>query len=132
MMRRRMLQLVVVLAPFAAACASAAGGGQRDSRDVITAVQIARTQAQTAHDAVEQLQPQWLTSRGATSLTDPTPTEASVFQDGLHVGGLEFLKTVNVIDIAELRYFAAGTASARFGMGHQRGVIEIVRKGAGR
>jgi hypothetical protein len=52
--------------------------------------------------------------------------------DGIQVGTLDYLKTLYVIDIAELRYYPAGTASARFGMGHQRGVIDIVRKGAGR
>ena len=130
-MTKRLL-LIAAFSPFVVACASTAGGGVRQNRDLITAVQIAGTQAQNAYEAIEQLQPQWLNSRGATSLTDTTPTEASVFQDGLHVGGLEYLKTVNVIDVAQLRYHAAGPASARFGMGHQRGVIEIVRKGSGR
>jgi hypothetical protein len=113
---------------FAAACAGAASGS-RENRQLITAAQIERTQAQNAYDAIERLEPSWLTSRGATSITDSTPTEASVFQYGIHVGGLEFLKTVNVIDVAELRYYPAGQATARFGMGHQRGVIEIIRKG---
>ena len=132
MMRKTLLVLAALLAPLTAACASGGAAGPRESRDVITAAQIARTQALNAYEAIEQLQPQWLTSRGATSLTDPTPTEASVFMDGLQVGGLEYLKTQNVIDIAELKYYPAGQATARFGMGHQRGVIEIIRKGAGR
>ena len=130
-MHRRLLLLAALLVPLTAACAARAGG-PRENRDVITAAQIARTQALNAFEAIEQLQPQWLNSRGATSLTDPTPTEASVFIDGLQVGGLEYLKTQNVIDIAELKYYPAGPATARFGMGHQRGVIEIIRKGAGR
>jgi hypothetical protein len=127
-MRKRLL-LIAALLPLAASCASRAGTGPGSSRDVITAAQIARTQAQNAYEAIDQLQPQWLTSRGATSLTDPTPTEASVFMNGIHVGGLDHLRTVQVIDIAELRYYAAGPASARFGLGHQRGVIDIIRKG---
>ena len=129
-MRNRLLLMAATLLPVAAACASTGAGGA--NRDVITAAQIAGTQAQNVHEAIERLQPQWLTNRGATSLTDPTPTEASVFMDGMQVGTIEYLKTVPVIDIAELRYFPAGPASARFGMGHQRGVIEIVRKGTGR
>jgi hypothetical protein len=130
-MRKTLLLLAAMLVPLTASCAARAGA-PRESRDVITAAQIARTQAQNAYEAIEQLQPQWLSSRGATSLTDPTPTEASVFMDGMHVGNLEHLKTVAVIDISELKYYAAGPASARFGMGHQRGVIEIVRRGIGR
>ena len=129
---RTKLWIVAMLLPLITACASGGAAGTRESRDLITAAQIARTNAQSAYEAIEQLQPQWLTSRGVTSITDDTPTEASVFQEGMHVGRLEYLKTVNVIDIAELRYYPAGPASARFGMGHQRGVIEIVRKGTGR
>ena len=129
-MRKILFLIAIMVVPLTTTCAPRAAG-PRESRDLITAVQIARTQAQNAYEAIEQLQPQWLNSRGATSLTDTTPTEASVFVDGLHVGGLEYLKTVNVIDVAELKYHAAGPASARFGMGHQRGVIEIIRKGTG-
>ena len=129
---RTKLWIIALLLPLITACASGGAAGTRESRDLITAAQIARTNAQSAYEAIEQLQPQWLTSRGVTSITDDTPTEASVFQEGMHVGRLEYLKTVNVIDIAELRYYPAGPASARFGMGHQRGVIEIVRKGTGR
>jgi|SRR5688572_7947442 hypothetical protein len=129
---RTKLWIIALLLPLISACASGGAAGTRESRDLITAAQIARTNAQSAYEAIEQLQPQWLTSRGVTSITDDTPTEASVFQEGMHVGRLEYLKTVNVIDIAELRYYPAGPASARFGMGHQRGVIEIVRKGTGR
>jgi hypothetical protein len=126
-MRNRVLLIAATILPLAAGCASTAGSSQ--NRDVITAEQIARTQAENAHAAIERLQPQWLTSRGPVSITDNTPTEASVFMDGINVGGVEYLKTVNVIDIAELRYYPAGTAGARFGMGFQRGVIEIIRKG---
>jgi hypothetical protein len=35
---------------------------------------------------------------------------------------------MRVIDVTEVRYWTAGQASARFGMGHPRGVIEITRR----
>jgi hypothetical protein len=47
---------------------------------------------------------------------------------GTMLGKAEALRDVPVIDVAEVRYWDAGQAAARFGMGHPRGVIEITRK----
>lgn len=117
---------------LAAACASGGSGG-RSSNNVISAEQIAATRAQHAYEIVEQLQPGWMTSRGPQSLTNPGaphPT-ASVYLDGIHAGDLEYLRTIAANNIAEIRYYTAAEASARFGMGHPRGVIAVTSKGTG-
>jgi hypothetical protein len=117
---------------LAASCASS-GGGQRSSGNVINSEQIAATRAQNAYEIVEQLQPTWLVSRGPQSLTDPGaphPT-ASVYLDGMRAGDLEYLRTIAANNIAEIRYYTASEASARFGMGHPRGVIAVTSKGTG-
>ena len=119
----------------ATACASTSSGTSSGGRrNVITAEQMSRTRAQNAYEAVELIEPQWLGSRGPQSLTDPGAPQpvASVFLNGVRVGDTEYLRNVQIADVAELRYFAAGEASARFGMGHIRGVIEIVTKGLGK
>lgn len=110
------------------ACATVPSSG-RETRNLITTEQIVESRAQNAYQVVETLKPEWLSSRGPTSVTDPTPASASVYFNGTHVGGLEFLRTVPVIDIAEIRYYPTGEASARFGMGHPRGVIAVSTKG---
>lgn len=48
--------------------------------------------------------------------------------NGTLLGKADYLREVRVIDATEVRYFDAGSASARFGMGHPRGVIEITRR----
>jgi hypothetical protein len=48
--------------------------------------------------------------------------------NGTMLGKAEYLREMRVLDVTEVRYWEAGPASARFGMGHPRGVIEISRR----
>jgi hypothetical protein len=47
---------------------------------------------------------------------------------GTFLGHTEYLKEIRVLDVTEVKYWDAGSASARFGVGHPRGVIELTRK----
>ena len=42
---------------------------------------------------------------------------------------LDYLREVRLIDVAGVRYWEAGEASTRFGMGNLRGVIELIPNG---
>ncbi len=98
-------------------------GGTTLSRE-----QLQETNSEELYAAIAKLRPDWLSSRGPTSVTDPTPSSASVFMDGSLLGSADYLRQMRVIDVTEVRYWNAGQASARFGMGHPRGVIEIIRR----
>src|SRR5687768_13823016 len=106
-----------------AASRSSSGGGSTLSRE-----QLQGTNSDELYAAISKLRPEWLSSRGPTSVADPTPTSASVFMNGSLLGNVEYLRQMRVIDVTEVRYWNAGQASARFGMGHPRGVIEIIRQ----
>lgn len=112
---------------LAAGCGARMGGTGSQERNVITREMIAETSANNVYEAVERLRPQWLTSRGPTSLTDPSLSTAAVFMDGVEAGGLDFMRGVMAWDVEHVRYWTAGEASNRFGMGYPRGVIELVR-----
>ena len=125
----------VLLSCAVCACGSAAStaGTQaapagRSSNSVLTQSQLAATNSENLYDAIAKLHPDWLSSRGPTSVTDATPTSASVFMGGSLLGRAEALKDMRVDDVSEVRYWDAGRAAARFGMGHPRGVIELTRK----
>ena len=111
-------------------CASAPAVADRSSggRNTLSREQLQATDSEELYAAIAKLRPEWLSSRGPTSVTDPTPTSASVFMDGSLLGRVDYLRQMRVIDVTEVRYWNAGQASARFGMGHPRGVIEIIRK----
>ena len=94
----------------------------------LTQEELAKTNSNNLYDAIVKLRPEWLTSRGPVSATDPTPTSADVYMNGVFLGGADYLRQVGLLDVSEVRYWDAGQASARFGMGHPRGVIELTRK----
>src|SRR5688572_23965389 len=112
------------------ACAGAATqtGTAGASRNRLTQEQLAATSSDNLYDAISKLQPDWLTSRGPSSVRDPTPTLPSVFMNGSMLGKADYLREMRVLDVTEVRYWESGAASARFGMGHPRGVIEVIRK----
>ena len=103
--------------------ASAGGGGT-----TLTQAQLAATNSGNLYDAITKLKPEWLSSRGPVSATDMTPSAVDVFMNGNLMGRAEYLRQVQLLDVSEVRYWDAGRASARFGMGHPRGVIELVRQ----
>lgn len=125
--------LVCVLAACGGAT-SATGASQTQatpsgqSRSVLTQAQLTATNSENLYDAIAKLHSDWLSSRGPTSVTDATPTAVSVFMNGVSLGKAEALRDIRVLDVSEVRYWDAGQAAARFGMGHPRGVIEITRK----
>ena len=111
-------------------CASAPSHGQsgRANGNQLTQTDLAATNSNNLYDAIAKLRPAWLSSRGPTSVSDATPTSANVFMNGSMLGNADYLKQVGVLDVSEVRYWDAASASARFGMGHPRGVIEITRR----
>ena len=120
----------VLITCLAASCAGAGtqGGATRETRTVVTQAQLAATNQENLYEAIERLRPEWLTSRGPTSVTNATPTMPSVFMNGSMLGKADYLRQMRVTDVTQVRYWESGPASARFGMGHPRGVIEISRR----
>ena len=94
----------------------------------MTREELGKTNSDNLYDAIAKLRPEWLTSRGPTSVTDMTPTSVDVYMNGNFLGGADYLRQVRSLDVSEVRYWDAGQASARFGMGHPRGVIELIRQ----
>ena len=115
-----------LLAGCAGATTQSRGGQDRSA--VLTSEELAKTNSDNLYDAIAKLRPEWLTSRGPTSATDMTPTSVDVYMNGTQLGDASYLRQMRVLDVSEVRYWDAGQASARFGMGHPRGVIELTRK----
>jgi hypothetical protein len=128
--KRATILSVVAISWLLIACAGAATqrSSGRENRNRLTQEQLAATSSENLYDAIVKLRPEWVTSRGPTSVTDPTPTMPSVFLGGNMLGRADYLREMRVLDVTEVRYWEAGPASARFGMGHPRGVIEVTRR----
>lgn len=118
--------LAIVVVASVTACAAMSSSSSGAARNVISGDELAATNSQNAYEALQMVRPEWLTGRGPVSLTDATEARPNVYMYGSRVGDLDYLRDVYVQDVAELRYWPTGEASARFGMGNPRGVIEIV------
>ena len=127
---RGFVLLLVSTTWLAAGCAGATTQGisGRANDTQLTRSELAATNAGNLYDAITKLRPQWLSSRGATSVTDASPTGVDVYMNGTFLGKADYLRDVRLQDVSSVTYWDAGQASARFGMGHSRGVIEIIRQ----
>lgn len=130
MNRLRSFVMLVSTTCLIAGCASSTTQGRsaRGGDTQLTRSELAATNAGNLYDAIAKLRPQWLSSRGATSVTDASPTGVDVYMNGTFLGKADYLRDVRLQDVSSVTYWDAGQASARFGMGHSRGVIEIIRQ----
>jgi hypothetical protein len=132
-MSRLVLRCVVACIAVVTACAGGPPStvGERRSSNVITATDIASTQASqasTAYDLIAALRPDFLRSRGSMSPTNPIPPKAEVYVDGVHFGDIESLKTLTVIVLKRIEYLNALDATTRFGTNNAGGAILITTR----
>ena len=135
--------LILVLA----ACASGSGGsGAGGSGDVITQQQIDDAAVGSAMDVVRRYRPRWLqpmrspTSSGVAPLVgrpgmpqDPgqlraTDLYATVVRDGVLLGEISTLASVDARTVASIRLLSPTDARTRYGSGYDGGVIELVSR----
>lgn len=126
-MRRSALSygVVVLIGAMAAGCsASLSGAGQeRPDQQWITREQIAEPRFSSAYDVVRALRNTWLNPRGAASIR--SRVEVQIYLDGIHLGGVDALKSVSTPAIQYMQYINGTDATTRWGIGHGRGVIFI-------
>ena len=117
--------LVGLLALPAGGCAGRnANVPDRTDRNIISSAQIKEHGFINAYDAVESLRSTWLRARGPDSMNKPT--EVLVYVDDNRLGGVLTLKQVTASQIIMIRFVDGLTATARWGLDHGQGVIQIV------
>ena len=122
--------LCVVLV-LGSACAARTQGSSAEgsgSRNRISPSELDASVATNAFAVVQQLRPQWLRSRGPTSLTESTGELPTVYVDNVWYGDLAVLQDIPIAEIAEVRYINGPDATIRWGTGLVGGVIEVIRK----
>ena len=110
----RTLPLVCALALFAAPL-----GAQRRP---ITIVEIEKAGAiiRTAYDAVSMLRPRWLEAPHEMTQVpsmgqDARVAEVHVYVDDRDLGGVDYLKTIPIERVGEIRWLSTNEAGASFG-----------------
>ena len=130
-MRHLWLSLLLAAATFAGACASSSAASNpsastRTRSDVISAEELAKVDAPNAYLAVQRLRPQFLQTRGQTTIMGSSAIQ--VYVDGTRMGGVESLQQIPTNDIKEIRWLSSSEATQRFGTGNAQGAIVVTRK----
>ena len=120
----RALMAGLLALPVGACASKNANVSDRTDRNIIYQAQIKEHGFINAYDAVESLRSTWLRTRGTDSFNKPT--EVLVYVDDNKLGGVLTLKQVTTSQIIMIRFVDGLTASARWGLDHGQGVIQVV------
>ncbi len=91
---------------------------------VLTREELLRTEYQNAFEAVRALRRNWIVERPQDRLHETTPVV--VYLDEMRLGGVEELRSITIGRIERIRYYDGITAYARWGLGHDRGVVQVI------
>lgn len=118
---------LLLVSLMSVACTSRSGVAPSASPEsAITRVEISRSQALNAYDAVRILRPSMLRERGKVSMVGSDVREPIVYLDNQRLGGISVLRDIPVTEIFEIRYHSAAQAQIKWGNGHLQGVIQVV------
>jgi hypothetical protein len=117
------------LAVTLAACASSGSSPARRQRNTITHEEIAALNVSTAYQVIQQLRPEYLRTRGPTSIQSPRASLAAVYMNGVRLlDGIADLHRIQAGDIETINFISAADATTRWGTNHTGGAIEIIGK----
>ncbi len=127
------LVLAVMLIAAAAGCGSARSSTDpypSRNRSILFPDEIANAKGVggTAYDLLAHLRPEFLRSRGATTLRSASPATATVYLDGVKYGDLQSLKLISGDHVTRVEHLNGSEATTRFGTDHVGGAILITTK----
>jgi hypothetical protein len=120
--------VALVIVSACAARTQTSPASRASSRDRIAASELSDIPAINAYDAVHQLRPQWLRSRGVSSLRESQVQLPAVYVDNMRFGDLAALQNIPIAEISEIIYISGPDATTRWGTGVSGGVIQVIRK----
>ena len=111
----------------ASACATA-GKAPASQHNVVTAEDLLRAGDVNLYEALGQLRPNFLRSRGAIIGATTPPAPIQVYIDGMRMGETDHLRQILAKNVAEVRFLEPQQAIARFGGNNTGGALVIVMK----
>ena len=119
--------LAVVSLVVMGACA-ASGKAPASQHNVITAEDLQRAGDVNLYDALGQLRPNFLRSRGAIIGATTPAAPIQVYIEGMRMGETDHLRQILAKNVAEVRFLEPQQAIARFGGNNTGGALVIVMK----
>jgi hypothetical protein len=105
------------------ACASRNAPRPALDRNLLVAEQFADRGFNTPYDVIQALRSNWLAERGPDSFM--SPTKVQVYLDGIRMGSVETLRTIDIRPVVYIRHFDGLAATARWGLDHGSGAIYV-------
>jgi hypothetical protein len=99
-----------------------------ESRYLITAEQIHGAVVATAYEAVRLFRPEWLVKRLPDIIGQSSSETMRVYLDDFLFGGIDSLREVNALTIEAIRFVPTSVATARWGVGHSYGAIQVLTR----
>ena len=123
-------RLIPLLAVLLAACTGGGGAetvpAPRASSRLISGEEIEATQATNAYDLVQRLRPRWLVKTSTLSIR--AEGDIVVYFNEQRLGGPESLRGLETGNIREIRWLDPNAATARFGINHGHGAIQVITR----
>ena len=120
----RSLSVLMTCAILASGCASSGTVVQQSQRNVITNEELVRAGDVNIYDALVQLRPSFLRSRGGSGVT--TQQAVQVYVGGMLMPGLDHLKEIMVKGVKEITFLEPQQANTRFGGNNTGGALVVV------
>lgn len=119
--------VLTLLVTVVSSCRSAgAPASQLGDSDIITREEIEESTAATAYDLVLNLRPQWLRTRGISTLAQAAGEEdIIIYMNNARLGFRDAMRQVPLGAVQYLQFFSAREATHRWGAGHLHGAILI-------
>lgn len=118
-----MAVVAVVLA--SGACASTGSSDLGSAAGAITGEQLLATNQNNLFQALQNLRPQWLRSRGSTSLS--SPTRVMLFVNESPYGTVNDLSNIPIDAVRDIRFLTASEAGSRYGTAAGSGGLLLLR-----
>jgi hypothetical protein len=118
------LCLTAAVTAILAGCAGRRNGPNTGlDRTLLVQDQFADKGYTNPYDVIAALRSNWLESRGPNSFQ--SPTKVQVYLDGVRMGGVETLRTIDLRPVTYIRFFDGVAATARWGLDHGAGAIYV-------
>lgn len=100
----------------------------RRSSNIIARDEIAASGLMTMQEVIERLRPQFLRSRGRSSIMRTSSDQVEVYVDDMYGGNTSMLRNIDATTVQQVEFVSGPETGFRFGRNHSAGVIHIVTR----
>lgn len=97
-------------------------------RLLITQDEVEQSHGKDAYDVIRRVRAEFLSYRGATTISRTSSGYPTVYVDETRYGDFEILHSIPAIQISQIRMYRSWEATTEFGINNMGGVIHVTTK----